>query len=206
MNQKLLSIILILFLTSCGGGGGGNVTVSGGGSSVNASSAQKIAFVGASTIAWGNWSAYFEIPIENDGVAGRESWQLVPAMDGYIASQPDKLFLMIGLNNILSRHEGVLINDISTIIDKIRTTSPKTQIIILSMLPVKDNFTRSLVEVYNNQIQSLCNVRNVKFINLYNLFMNSGNVNLTYFRSDGIHPNDSGYQALANTLKGYVLS
>lgn len=206
MNQKLWSIILLLFLTGCSGGAGNNITVSGAGSSVNASSSQKITFVGASTIAWGNWSSYFGIPIENEGVVGRESWQLVPAMDGYLASQPDKLFLMIGLNNILSRHEGVLINDLSTIIEKIRAASPKTQLIILSMLPVKDNFSRSLVEVYNNQIQSLCSVRNVKFINLYNLFMNSGNVNLTYYRSDGIHPNDAGYQALGNALKGYILS
>jgi len=202
---NFLYVVLVLILAGCGGSGN-NATVSGGGSATNTAAQQKIVFAGGSTIARGNWSSYFGIPIVNDGVQGRESWQLVQVIDGYVASKPDKIFIMIGVNNILSRHEGVLVSDISTIIDRIRIDSPKTQIFILSMIPVKDDFARALIEVYNNQIYSLCNGKNVKFINVYGLFINANKINLNYYLSDGVHLNDAGYQVLANAIRSYVLS
>lgn len=203
-----LLILLVPVLAGCGGSGSGNsVTVSGGDSAVNGASQQKIVFVGASGIARGNWSSYFGISIENDGVSGRESWQLVPAIDGYVASNPDKIFIMIGVNNILNRHEDVLINDLSTIIDKIKRASSKTQIFIISMLPVNDTFSNSLIEVYNNQIQALCTSKNVQFISVYNLFKDSKTIiKLNYYLSDGIHLTDAGYKVFANAIKGYVFS
>jgi hypothetical protein len=201
-------ILISLFFVGCGGGSGGSATVSGGdGTSTNAISSQKIVFAGGSTIARGNWTAYFGFPIENDGVWGFESWQLVNAIDGYIASRPDKIFIMIGANNILSRHESVLVGDMATIIEKVRKASPGTQIFIMSILPVKNNFSNTLIESYNNQIQSLCTAKNVKFIYLYSLFKNSATlINSNYYLSDGIHLTEAGYQVFFNAIKGYILS
>lgn len=129
LKKLFLFIILILVLAGCSGGGSGNnVTISGGGSGTNAASKQKIVFAGGSSIARGNWSAYFGITIHNRGVGGFESSDLLKNIAGYVASQPDKIFIMIGANNILNRHESVLISDISSIIDRIKTTSPGTKI------------------------------------------------------------------------------
>jgi lysophospholipase L1-like esterase len=206
--SKKFIYILPLILAGCGGSGSSsNITVSGGDSAIITASQQKIVFAGASTISRGNWSSYFGIPIENDGVFGLESWQLVNTIEGYVASKPDKIFVMIGSNNILNRHEGVLVGDISTIIDKIRTASPTTHIYILSILPVRDNFSDALIENYNNQIFSLCNGKNVKFVSLYNLFKSSATIiTLNYYLPDGIHLTEAGYQVLANAIRGYVLS
>lgn len=207
-SKKYFSyIIFILVFAGCGGGGSGNgVTVSGGDSTA-AASQQKVVFAGDSTISRGNWSSYFGIPIENDGVSGLESWQLVNTIEGYVASKPDKIFIVIGGNNILNRHEGVLVGDISTIIDKIRRASPTTNIIILSILPVKDNFSNALIENYNNQIYSLCSGKSVKFKSVYSLFKSSSTIiNLKYFLGDGIHLNDAGYQLYADTIRSDVLS
>lgn len=201
-------ILIILFFARCGGGSGGSVTVSGGDStSTNAIASQKIVFAGGSTIARGNWSSYFGFPVENDGVWGFESWQLLNAIDGYIASRPDKIFIMIGANNILNRHESILVGDIATIIEKIRRASPETQIFIMSILPVKNNFSNTLIESYNNQIQSLCNAKNVRYIYLYNLFKSStAIIKSDYYLSDGIHLTEAGYQVFFNAIKGYVLT
>ncbi len=208
LKKPFLFISLILVLAGCSGGGSGNsVTISGGDAGTNAASKLKIVFAGGSSIARGNWSSYFGIPIENDGVSGLESWQLVNTIEGYVASKPDKIFIMIGANNILNRHEGVLVDNISTIIDIIRRTSPKTQIFIISMLPVKNDFSNALIESYNNQIQSLCNGKNVKFISIYGLFKDSKTIiKLNYYLSDGIHLNDAGYRVFADAIRGYVLS
>ncbi len=206
-KTHLLFIFLVIVLAGCGGGSSSGVTVSGGDSAIIAASQQKIVFTGDSTISRCNWSAYFGIPVENDGVSGLESWQLVNAIEGHVASKPNKIFIVIGGNNVLNRHEGVLVSDISTIIDKIRATSPTTSITILSILPVKDNFASTLIEYYNNQIQSLCNGKNVRFKSLYSLFKNSSTIiNLKYFLGDGIHLNDAGYQVYADAIRSDVLS
>jgi lysophospholipase L1-like esterase len=207
MKNIFLSMFLTLTLTGCGGGGTGNsVTVSGGGSQM-VPVEQKIVFTGASSIARGNWSSYFGIPIENDGVSGIESGQLANNISGQVNSKPDKIFIMIGGNNILNRHEGVLLGDISTIIDRIRETSKGTKIYIHSILPVKENAANVLIEYYNNQIQSLCAAKDVKFLSVYGLFKSSSTaINLNYYIADGIHLTDAGYKAWANAIKEHVLS
>jgi lysophospholipase L1-like esterase len=206
-KKYFLYIIFVLVFASCGGGGSGNgVTVSGGDATA-AASQQKIVFSGDSTISRGNWSSYFGFPIENDGVSGLESWQLVNTIEGYVASKPNKIVIAIGGNNILNRHEGVLVGDICTIIDKIRTVSPATRIFILSILPVKDNFSCTLIESYNNQIYSYCSVKNVKFISVYGLFKSSSTIiNLKYYLGDGVHLNDAGYQVYVDAIRSDVLS
>jgi len=197
--------LLVLSVGGCSSSGSGT-TQSGGGSTNASSSQQKIVFAGGSTIARGDWSSYFGIPIDNRGVGGMESWQLVDSIDGYVASKPNKIFISIGMNNILNRHEGVLVNNISTIIDKIRTASPATKIYIMSMLPVKDTFSCALIEIYNNQIESLCHSKNVTFISVYSLFKTSTGINEAYYQADSLHLNADGYQVLANAIRSYVLS
>jgi lysophospholipase L1-like esterase len=208
LRKPFLFIFFILALAGCSSGGSGNsITVSGGDSAMVPSSQQKIVFAGGSSIARGNWSAYFGIPIENDGVSGRESSGLLNAIAGYVASKPDKIFIMIGANDILNRHESILIADISAIIGKIKAASPKTQIFIHSILPVNNNFSNSLIEFYNVQIQSLCNTNNVTFISLYNQFKDSKTIiKLNYYLSDGIHLTEAGYQVWGNAIRGHVLS
>lgn len=208
LKKPFLFIILILVLTGCSGGGSGNsVTISGGDSGINAASKQKIVFAGASSIARGNWSAYFGITIDNRGVGGFESSDLLKNITGYVASQPDKIFIMIGANNILNRHEGVLLNDISTIIRKIKVASPKTKIYIHSILPMKSVSSNQQIEFYNGRIQNICTNENVKFINIYNLFKSSSTIiNLSYYVADGIHLTEAGYKVWADAIRGDVLS
>jgi lysophospholipase L1-like esterase len=210
LKKYFLSILLLLLLAGCGSSGPGNNNTDNGGGSVTFSasaSQQKIVFAGGSSIARGNWSSYFGILIENDGVGGLESRGLVNAIKGYVASNPNKIFIMIGSNNILNRHESILVDDISTIIEIIRAVSPTTQIFIHSILPVNNTFSNGLIENYNNLIQSLCNAKNVKFISLYSLFKDSKTIiKLNYYQPDGIHLTDAGYQVWANVIREYVLS
>jgi lysophospholipase L1-like esterase len=203
----LTILILTVFLFSaCGDDNKKKNTTSGGGSNNNSSSQQKIVVTGASTIARGDWSSYFGIPIDNKAVGGIESTGLKNTIEGQVASKPDKIFISIGTNNILNRHEGVLIDDIDAIIVKIKAVSPTTKIYFMSMLPVRDAFSCSLIEIYNGQIESKCNSRGVKFISVYSLFKTSSGINETYYQLDGIHLTSDGYWVYANAIRSYVLS
>jgi lysophospholipase L1-like esterase len=205
--DKLSLWMILLLVVGLGGCSSGSGTTQSGGSSTNASSSQqKIVFTGASTIARGDWSSYFGISIDNKAVGGIESTELKNNIEGQVASKPNKIFLSIGTNNILNRHEGVLISDISSIIDKIKTASPTTKIYFMSILPIRDTFSCTLVEMYNPQIESKCNSRGVTFISIYSLFKTSSGINETYYLTDGIHLTDAGYQVYANAIRSYVFS
>jgi hypothetical protein len=202
-----LIISSLLVLLGCGGGSGGSATASGGSSTLNeAQTSQKIIFAGDSAAGRGNWSSCFGFSIENRGVDGLESYQMVNSIEGIVASKPDKIFITIGGNNILNRHESILLNDISTIIDKILRTSPATIIYFHSILPCKYDLSNSLTEWYNSQIQVLCEHKGVKFLNIYSLLKDSKGISQKYFLADGIHLNDAGYQLWANTIRPLILS
>jgi hypothetical protein len=209
MDKLSLWMILLLVVGfgGCGGSGSGSSQSGGGSNSVTTSSQQKIVFTGASTIARGNWSSYFGIPIDNRAVGGIESNVLKDTIDGQVSSKPNKVFISIGTNNVLNRREGYVVSDLDLIIAKIRTVSPATKIFIISILPIKDNFSNTLIESLNNQIQSLCTQRGVKFISVYSLFKSSSTIiNLDYYQADGIHLNETGYQVYADAIRSYVLS
>jgi hypothetical protein len=163
-------LLLVVGLGGCGSSGSGTTQSGGGTTNASSSSQQKIVFTGASTIARGNWSSYFGITIDNRGVGGIESNVLKDTIDGQVSSKPNKIFISIGTNNVLNRHEAYVVSDLDLIIAKIRAASPATTIFIISILPIKDNFSNTLIESLNNQIQSLCTQRGVKFISVYNLF------------------------------------
>jgi hypothetical protein len=207
-KKFFLILFCLIILSGCGGGSSGSVTASGGGSTTDAVVAdQKIIFAGDSAAGRGNWSFYFGFPIENRGMDGLETFQLVNSIEGIVSSKPNKIFITIGGNNVMNRHESIVMNDISVIIAKIRNASPKTVIFLHSILPMKSDFSNSLSEWLNVQIQSLCAREGVKFINTYHLFKDSKTIiNLKYFQSDGIHLNDAGYQLWANTIRPLVFT
>jgi len=201
--------MILLLVVGIGGGcsSGSGTSQSGAGSSTASSSQQKIVFTGASTIARGNWSYYFGIPIDNKGVSGIESTELKNNIESQVSSKPDKIFISIGINNILNRHESLLLGDVAIIFDKIRVATPTTKVYFISIIPINDNFSNSLIERYNDQIQSLCSTKNVKFISVYSLFKSLTTIiNLNYYQADGIHLNELGYQVYADAIRSYVLS
>jgi lysophospholipase L1-like esterase len=205
-NLILFWAILALLLAGCGGGGV-SATLTGGGSESNLSAQQTIVFAGASSIGRGNWSSYFGIPIVNNGVDGKMSSGLLATIEGYVASKPDKIFIMIGTNDVLNNTPGQVVNNISLIIDKIRATSPNTLIFIHSILPNKYTDKCIIIEGLNQQIQVLCEMKKVRFISIYSLFKSPSTVIVRpYFISDGLHLTNEGYQVWANAIKGLVMS
>ena len=210
MAKKYFLLFLSLLISAgCGGGSSGGGTASGGSSaSVDAAVAQqKIIFAGDSAAGRGNWSSYFGFPIENKGIDGLESSQLANMVEGFVASKPNKIFITIGGNNVFNRREGSVSADVDMIIARIRLVSPDTQIFFHSILPVKFEAMNGTIEVCNNQIQAVCNMRGVRFISIYGLFKSPTTViNAKYYTQDGIHLNDAGYRVWAEAIKNLLSS
>ena len=149
----------------------------------------------------------------NMGISGDFSEGLIKRIDNVIHFQPDNLFIMIGINDII---EKVPLPDIEEnylkIIRLVKTNCPKTTIYIQSTLPTrnfKSLFSSSSginkkVQELNTFLLKMSVDNNLQFIDLYPDFANDKNELKQELTTDGIHLNKKGYSVWTSHLKRYI--
>jgi len=115
----------------------------------------------------------------------------------------DKLFILIGYNDLKYRDNKTIIKNIEEIV--LRSSSAK-KIYVQSILPVDSN--RKELNLRINQINDSLNDNAIKnnyiFINLNDRFKDvNGNLNPNLSR-DGTHPNFHGYSLWFSIVKEYI--
>jgi lysophospholipase L1-like esterase len=180
MLKAVWILIISIFLFSCSG------SSSNGGGLAN----QNIVMAGDSLTYGNEWKSFSKC-----GGPGMGSSGLLACIESCVSSRPDKIFIMIGVNNVLAHVLGV-VGDISMIIEKIKTLSPKTTIYLQSILPIIGNNYE--IERINSQLPAICN--GVVWINLYPLF--SGHPE--YYDSTGVHLTEIGYQVWRDAIRIYL--
>lgn len=120
-------------------------------------------------------------------------------LDGY---QAQKIFAMIGTNNLQSNTNKEILEGINLIIKAIQFRQPQAKLYILGIYPRKGMEKR--VENFNTQLKKNLTGQNVTFIDLSSsLTDKKGEIIPTLF-SDGLHPTKEGYQVIAKGLEKYV--
>ena len=185
MNKSLLLVFIAIFLAACSPG-------------------KPIVFVGDSLTARANWSDLLQTTIVNKGISGDTTQGVLARIDDVVSSKPDKLFIMIGTNDLYYKIPDTIKN-YDKILSSIQGKTPSTLIYVQSVLP-SDFEGRTILEIenLNNQLMILCRKHNVIFINLYPLFKDGQGIRKT-LTVDGLHLNDNGYKIWANAIKYYVL-
>ena len=156
------------------------------------------------TEAGGDWAQKMnDKHIVNRGIIGDNVSGVHDRIDEIIKGKPNKIFLMIGINDV-SHHQPTdfIVNEISELIEEIRVNSPRTSIYIQSILPINESFgqyTRlngrsDQVPEINSKLKVLAKNWNLTYIDLFPLFVEPGThilrANLT---GDGIHISEEGY-------------
>ena len=156
------------------------------------------------TEAGGDWAQKMnDKHIVNRGIIGDNVSGVHDRIDEIIKGKPNKIFLMIGINDV-SHHQTTdfIVNEISELIEEIRVNSPRTSIYIQSILPINESFgqyTRlngrsDQVPEINSKLKVLAKNWNLTYIDLFPLFVEPGThilrANLT---GDGIHISEEGY-------------
>jgi lysophospholipase L1-like esterase len=161
----------------------------------------RIIFMGNSLTELFDLTILGDTTILNRGITGDFSEGLLKRLDEVISLKPSKLFLEVGINDLVE-HVSVreVTNNYKKIVEQVRLKSPDTQIFIQSLLPVKMTssfFTSSedvneVVKEQNKELKALASQLHVSFVNLYDNFVLSGEINprLTW---DGVHLVDEGY-------------
>ena len=170
----------------------------------------EIIFLGNSITDGAEWSELFENPnIKNRGIGGDDTNGVLERLSEVTESYPDKVFLMIGTNDLAyGKSVEHVIENHKKIVTQIKKDSPKTKIYIQSILPVDDavHYTRpnASIEKINIALKELAVKKDLTYIDLVPTFSNEKGKLSKEFSIDGLHVNGLGYQKWKELIKEYL--
>jgi lysophospholipase L1-like esterase len=168
----------------------------------------EIIFVGNSITFGCEWSELFSNPkIKNRGIGGDNTEGVLERLTEITESKPDKIFINIGTNDLgLDMRISEIVKNYREILHRIKLATPKTKIYIQSVLPTKNKTMRSndSIRVLNQQLELLANENSLKYLNLFDSFLDdNGDLNMK-FSLDGLHLTGQGYLIWKKEIENYV--
>ena len=194
----------------------------------------KIVFLGNSIIqGGGDWNKRYNLKgIVNRGISGDFTNGILNRLDEIIFYHPISVFLMIGINEFFADNSNnssinpeYVAQNILKVAGTIKKGSPKTEILISTILPInneqyinvknvdynflQENYSPSVNDQVEKTNMILKSNKKYTVVDLYKVFADE-NYNLkSNLSSDGVHLNNTGYDLwvqktirLINTLKG----
>lgn len=174
----------------------------------------EIIFLGNSITDGAEW---FELlnnkKVHNRGISADVTEGILLRLDAVTRVKPAKIFIMIGVND-LSRNMTIeqVIANYRTILERIRTETPKTRVYVESILPVNPatgmalnhtNKTEVIME-FNRRLRELATEFGHTYIDLFSIMADSDNHLPKSFSIDGLHLSYEGYRAWVDAIKQYV--
>ncbi|MBN2572748.1 MAG: hypothetical protein JXA68_11510 [Ignavibacteriales bacterium] len=174
----------------------------------------EIIFLGNSITDGSEWSEIFnDLRIKNRGISGDITEGVFDRLDEVIEAKPEKIFIMIGVNDLAF---GVAFDTIVTnykkIIDKISLFSPRTKLFIQSVLPVNPNFekfkdhinkTDEIIQL-NKELKNISKSYNLTYIDLHSQFVNEDDFLDTNYTNDGLHLLGKGYMLWKAIVEKFI--
>jgi lysophospholipase L1-like esterase len=173
----------------------------------------RIIFLGNSIIEFGDWRRLLrDSTIINRGIAADNSFGVLDRLEDVIVRQPGKLFMKIGINDISQNIPAeIIVKNILTIVERVKTKSPQTKIYVHSILPTNDNVKNEYPDAFdkneqinavNAQLQGKAKDHPFTYVDLNKeLRDRHGKLDEKYAKPDGLHLNEDGYQRWVNLLK-----
>ncbi|MCT1526336.1 SGNH/GDSL hydrolase family protein [Sphingobacterium hotanense] len=160
----------------------------------------------------------------NKGVAGNNSSDLLARVDkDVVANKPDLVLMMVGTNDMVNSGKFMstqkYLDNLRSIIQKIKTGNPKVHIVVSSILPVEEDYLfkrhdpskfpikpNDKIDALNAELKKFAFDQKLDFIPLNEEFKKYGSdytikesllVNSkNYTVDDGVHPTAQGYELI----------
>lgn len=171
----------------------------------------EIIFLGNSITDIGEWAEIWQnSKVKNRGISGDNTFGVLARLDEVVSSKPEKVFLMIGINDIAKNTpDSVIVGNVIKIVETIQTASPTTKLIVQSILPTNDTFTEfkrhqnkdGHIRTVNSALHNYCQQRQLVFVDLYPLFLNTSGKLDERYTNDGLHINGAGYMLWRDALR-----
>lgn len=159
----------------------------------------EIIFLGDSITAECEWSELFDKQnIQNRGISGDTASGILKRLSPIFEAKPDKLFLMVGINDLIYGNERGLLQNYEQILQQLTDNLPDTQIIVQSILPVNSDVRKmpianETIRAVNKKIKSLSDKFGLVYAHLYPLMADNQQRLKAEYTSDGIHINGNAY-------------
>lgn len=149
----------------------------------------------------------------NQGISGETSEGLLKRLDLFDKTQPEVIFVMIGINDLIRgfSDETILTNQ-QQIVRYLRRVHPQAKIVVQSILPHGEqkatwegrdrllSIPNSRIRELNQQLKAIAQEEEVSYLDLYPLFADAeGNLKME-MSSDGLHLNPQGYLVWRSAL------
>ena len=174
----------------------------------------EIIFLGNSITDGCEWSELFKNPnIKNRGISGDITDGVLFRLDEVVRSNPAKIFIMIGVNDLaLNKSPEYILTNYSKILVAIKEKSPKTHVYVQSILPVNDelgmfgdhtNKSKEIIQV-NQGLISMARNFDYIYIDLTEVFSDNNGKLRKELTNDGLHLTVKGYLAWKDEIKKYL--
>ena len=167
-------------------------------------SENDIIFLGNSITDGGEWAELFQNPnCKNRGISADITAGVLNRLETITQSHPAMVFLMIGTNDMnWGVSNDTIAMSIREIVQRIKRESPRTRIVVESILPVNDCYgyfsghTKRYADVpiINGMLKAMAEEEGVTYLDLYSRFANEEGKMDPKYSNDGLHINGDGYQ------------
>ena len=161
-------------------------------------------FIGNSITNMHNWAeALGNTSVVNRGVSGAVTGEWVENLEGVLAGQPARIFLMLGTNDLGTAGINTaahVAQNARFIVNRIRYESPRTAIYVQSILPSSLR-NESLLKQSNDSLKKICQETGATYIDLWDKLAGVANNQNTL---DGLHLCATGYRIWCNAILPYL--
>lgn len=154
--------------------------------------------------------------ILNQGISGDTSTDLLKRLYALQSIDPETIFLMIGINDLLyDSSSDCVLHNYRQIIHKLQRSHPTTRIVIQSVLPhahtqatwhERDRLLKvpnQTISQLNQSLILLAKSMKVDYLELFSAFSDQQNNLLINLSTDGLHLNHEGYKVWQMELQLY---
>lgn len=149
--------------------------------------------------------------LRNRGMSGNMTEHVLYRLEEITNSKPEKLFLMIGINDIYQgTPTDIVVKNIIQILKEIIEKTKQTKIYVQSILPVNEvrllSFENINSKVYqvNYKLRDFCKNNNIVFIDIHPDFLNHHGQMDEKFTYDGVHLTEHGYLYWSELIKDLI--
>ena len=151
--------------------------------------------------------------IKNRGIrSDRSSW-LINRLDTIVGARPKKVFLAIGINDLMAGEKpDAIAGNIDRILTRFEKESPWTRIYLTSLLPTNPTLSaekidlKAEIEETNRLLEALCTEerKNLLYIDVYSTLADDQGLLDPKYTNDGLHLTGEGYLKWKEEIEKYV--
>jgi len=167
---------------------------------------KKVIFLGDSVTEQTNWDDLFKKSVVvNTAIGGNYTYKLLHDLDSISFNHTDKVFLMIGVND-LGRGENLdeIMRNYKSIVNRLIHMPSQFQLVIQSVLPINESMKETNFPDYkasneniiklNKFLVELCEKEKLTYVDIHSHMIIANKQLNPNFTVDGVHLNKNGYQ------------